>query len=44
MAKFENEVVRIAELAGDDGVIDGHTFERCEIRGPAVLESSGGFR
>lgn len=33
----EGEVVRIALLAGDEGVIRDTTFERCDIKGPAVL-------
>jgi hypothetical protein len=30
-------VIRISELVGVDGVLDGHTFIGCEINGPAIL-------
>jgi hypothetical protein len=41
MEKFENEVIRIALLAGDEGVIRDTAFERCDIKGPAVLAPMG---
>lgn len=34
---YTAEVVRIALLAGDDGVVRNMVFERCDIKGPAVL-------
>jgi hypothetical protein len=37
MADYEREVVRIALIAGDEGVIRDTTFEGCDIKGPAVL-------
>jgi hypothetical protein len=37
MADHEGEVIRIALLAGDEGVIQNQSFERCDIKGPAVV-------
>ena len=37
MEQFENEVIRPALIAGDEGVIRDMAFERCVIQGPAVL-------
>jgi hypothetical protein len=37
----EEEVIRIAELAGDEGVIEGSEFTDCVIKGPAVLVLQG---
>jgi len=34
---YENEIVRMAALAGDAAYIDGITFQGCDIKGPAVL-------
>ena len=34
---YHHRVVRICELAGDEGVLRNLAFEDCEIRGPAVL-------
>jgi hypothetical protein len=41
MEPHEGEVIRIALLAGDDGVIRNSTFERCDIKGPAVIIPQG---
>jgi len=38
--RYEQQVVRIALFAGD-GRIRGETFERCDIRGPAVIVPLG---
>lgn len=38
--RYEEQVVRIA-LFGGGGPIRGRTFERCDIRGPAVVVPSG---
>jgi len=37
----EDEVIRTAELAGDEGIIEGATFTGCVIKGPAVLVLQG---
>jgi len=37
METFENEVVQIALLAGNDGVIRDTAFEGCHVKGPAVI-------
>jgi len=36
------EVVRIADLAGHDGIVAGHVFTECQILGPAVLAALEG--
>lgn len=33
----EREVVYIHDLVNDKGIVDGHKFEDCAIKGPAVL-------
>ncbi len=38
-----NDVIRLSELAGDDGIIDGHHFEDRHIKGPAVIVVQGDF-
>ena len=38
---YHERVIRICELAGDEGVIENSTFEGCDIRGPAVLVLQG---
>lgn len=38
---YREEVIRVARLAGDRGVLDGFVFEGCEIRGPAVIIPQG---
>jgi hypothetical protein len=35
--KFENETVRIAVLADDEGAIRDAEFRTCEIKGPALI-------
>lgn len=37
------EDIRLAELAGDDGVIEGFRFKDCHVKGPAVLLVEGEF-
>ena len=39
--RFQGQVVRIALFAGDPGVIRDATFERCHIKGPAVMVPIG---
>src|SRR5829696_12435 len=39
--RYEGQVVRIALFAGDNGLIRGRTFERCDIKGPAVIVPLG---
>jgi hypothetical protein len=34
---YRDETIRLCELAGDKGYIQGLSFVNCEIRGPAVL-------
>jgi hypothetical protein len=41
--EFRGEVVRLAELAGDEGVIEGVHFEDCHVKGPVVLVVQGDF-
>ena len=41
VATFKNQVIRIAQLAGESGVLENARFEGCQIRGPAVLLPSG---
>jgi hypothetical protein len=38
---YRGRVVRLCELVGDDGVLDGFVFEDCEIMGPAVVSLQG---
>jgi hypothetical protein len=38
---YRDAVVRIAELAGEHGVLDGFVFEGCDLKGPAVLVPQG---
>jgi hypothetical protein len=40
--RYEREVVRIAQVAQDDGVIRDTDFESCDVRGPAILVPLGG--
>jgi hypothetical protein len=37
MNRYEREVVRIAQVAEDEGVIRDTIFEGCDVRGPAIL-------
>jgi hypothetical protein len=39
--RYERQVVRIALLAGDNGLIRDATFHRCDIKGPAVVVPLG---
>ncbi len=34
---YHERVIRISELAGDEGIVDGFEFTGCHIKGPAVL-------
>ena len=34
---YHHRVIRLCELAGDEGIISDVAFEDCDIRGPAVL-------
>ncbi len=34
---YHERVVRLCEIAGDEGIINGFEFTGCHIRGPAVL-------
>ena len=38
---YRNAVIRIAELAGEQGVLEDFVFEGCDIKGPAVLVPQG---
>jgi uncharacterized protein YjbI with pentapeptide repeats len=38
---YREEVIRISDLAGDRGVLEGFVFEKCELRGPAVVILQG---
>jgi hypothetical protein len=38
---YHEHVVRLCQLAGDDGVLDGFEFTGCQIKGPAVLALQG---
>lgn len=38
---YRDAVIRVADLAGDRGVLDGFVFEGCELKGPAVLVPQG---
>jgi hypothetical protein len=40
---YHDEVVHLAERAGDDGVIEGAHFTNCEVKGPAVIVVQGEF-
>jgi hypothetical protein len=37
----EREPIRLCELVAGDGVLDGHTFVECHIKGPAILALLG---
>jgi hypothetical protein len=41
VADYEDQTVRIADLAADTLALEGLEFERCEIVGPAVIVPSG---
>jgi hypothetical protein len=38
---YRNAVIRIADLAGEQGVLEGFVFEGCDLKGPAVLVPQG---
>jgi hypothetical protein len=38
---YRDAVIRIAELAGEQGVLEGFVFEGCALKGPAVLVPQG---
>jgi hypothetical protein len=42
---YRDTVVRLSEIAGDEAIIQQASFQRCEIRGPAVavLQGEGTF-
>lgn len=39
---YQERVVRLCELAGDEGALDGFEFTGCQVKGPAVLVPRGG--
>ena len=38
---YRDAVIRVAELAGEQGVLEGFVFEGCDLKGPAVLVPQG---
>jgi hypothetical protein len=34
---YEDQVVKITDLVGDDGILDGVSFLGCQIKGPAIV-------
>lgn len=38
---YRDAVIRIAELAGEQGVLEGFVFEGCDLKGPAVVVPQG---
>ena len=38
---YRDAVIRVAELAGAQGVLEGFVFEGCDLKGPAVLVPQG---
>ena len=38
---YRDAVIRISELAGEQGVLDGFVFENCDLKGPAVVVPQG---
>ena len=38
---YRNAVIRISELAGEQGVLEGFVFEGCDLKGPAVVVPQG---
>ena len=38
---YRDTVIRITHLVERDGILDGFTFENCQIDGPAVLVVQG---
>ena len=38
---YESAVIRVAELAGEEGRLEGFVFRNCDLKGPAVLVPQG---
>jgi len=38
---YRDAVIRIAGLAGEQGVLESFVFEGCDLKGPAVLVVQG---
>ncbi len=38
---YRDAVIRIVELAGEQGVLEGFVFESCDLKGPAVVVPQG---
>jgi len=38
---YRDAVIRISELAGEQGVLEGFVFEGCDLKGPAVVVPQG---
>lgn len=38
---YRDVVIRISELAGEQGVLEGFVFEGCDLKGPAVVVPQG---
>ena len=38
---YRDAVIRISELAGEQGVLEGFVFESCDLKGPAVIVPQG---
>jgi hypothetical protein len=36
---YEDRVIKLTDLVGDDGILEGFAFLGCQIKGPAVLVS-----
>jgi hypothetical protein len=34
---YEDQVIKITDLVGDDGILDGFSFMGCQIKGPAIV-------
>ena len=43
VAEYVGETIRLAEMAGDDGVVENSRFKDCYVKGPAVLLVEGEF-
>lgn len=39
--EYRDAVIRVAELAGDRGSLDGFVFVGCDLKGPAVMVPQG---
>ena len=40
---YRDKDVRLADLVGDDAVLEGYEFRNCRLKGPAVLIVEGEF-